>query len=114
MSTAPHVLPHVLIVGRSENRAARIARELTQGGLPLVSELVESSDRLLMALEADDWDVVMLDAELSEPDRRQAIATLRGRHSELPCIVVAEAANARKRPSEQPLPIPDGVVRAGV
>lgn len=79
----------VLVVEDSEKDAALILRELRRSGLPVTAERVASAASLEAALAEKRWDIVLADFQLPGLDAFAALALVRARDPDVPCVVVS-------------------------
>ncbi|MBV9183560.1 MAG: response regulator, partial [Acidobacteria bacterium] len=79
----------VLIVEDSADDAALLVRELRRGGYDVTSERVDSSGTMSLALEQQDWDLVVSDYSIPGFSGSQALKLLRSSGSSIPFIFLS-------------------------
>jgi diguanylate cyclase (GGDEF)-like protein/PAS domain S-box-containing protein len=79
----------VLIVEDAEDDALLMQRVLSQGGLDLIAERVDTSSAMEVALSEREWDVVLSDYSLPGFGAPQALALLQAKGRDVPFIVVS-------------------------
>jgi len=78
-----------LIVDDSEEDALLIERALRKGGFEVCSTRVQTAEEMSEALEAAQWDVVLIDFRMPRFDTYAALDLLQERGLTTPCIVVS-------------------------
>jgi len=80
----------VLIVGRTDQDAQEIARELRRGGYEPTTEQVQTLSEIEEALDHKSWDVVLAAYSLPGCGALDVLKALRERESDVPVIIVGE------------------------
>lgn len=87
---APMAVPlRVLIVEDSHNDAALLVRELRRGGYEVSFERVDSSTTMRLALEQQEWDIVICDYSMPGFSGGEALQLLRSTGSQIPFIFLS-------------------------
>ena len=79
----------VLLVEDSEDDAALVVRELSQGGYDVTSTRVDTADGLVAALEDHQWDLAIADFSMPRFSGTAALALLRKHNAHIPFIFVS-------------------------
>ncbi|HLK40324.1 MAG TPA: response regulator, partial [Polyangiaceae bacterium] len=105
----------LLMIEDSDDDAALLMRELRRGGYDIASHRVETVAGLERALDQS-WDLILCDYRMPELDAPTALATVRGRQVDTPCIIVSgtvgeEHAVAALRSGAQDFILKDNLAR---
>src|SRR5258707_13174181 len=79
----------VLLVEDSEDDAALLLRELGRAGFDVVSERVESPDRMDALLDAQTWDLIFCDYSMPHFKGTDALALMKEKNLDIPFIFVS-------------------------
>ncbi len=78
----------LLLIEDNPDDAALLVRELRRAGYQPTAHRVDTLEDLHEALDSS-WDVILCDYQMPGLDAPRALATIRGRHIETPCIIVS-------------------------
>ena len=79
----------MLIVEDSEDDALLLLRELRKGGIEPYSELVDSEERLCLALRESKWDILITDHNMPGFSSFRVLELVREYSADLPVIIVS-------------------------
>ncbi|HUA66157.1 MAG TPA: PAS domain S-box protein [Alphaproteobacteria bacterium] len=82
-------LIHILVIEDSENDAELLLEEIREAGYEPMSERVQTAEELTAALGRHVWDVILSDYSMPEFSAPDALKIARGKHPEVPFIVVS-------------------------
>ncbi|MDP9002670.1 MAG: response regulator, partial [Myxococcota bacterium] len=107
----------VLMIEDSSDDAALLLRELRRVGYDPTSERVDTRAGLERALDAS-WEIILCDYRMPGLDAPAAVAVVRGRQIDTPCIIVSgtvgeEHAVAALRSGAQDFVLKDNLTRLG-
>lgn len=107
----------VLLIEDSNDDAALLLRELRRVGYDPTSERVDTRAALERALDAS-WEIILCDYRMPGLDAPAAVAVVRGRQIDTPCIIVSgtvgeEHAVAALRSGAQDFVLKDNLTRLG-
>jgi len=80
---------NILIVDDSEDDVFLLLRELKKNGLDIKHKQVETEESLLIALEENEWDLVISDHNMPCYSSAEALATVKEFNPDLPVIIVS-------------------------
>jgi two-component system, NtrC family, sensor kinase len=105
----------LLLIDDSDDDAALLLRELRRCGYDPISQRVDTVASLEKALDAS-WDIILCDYRMPTLDAPTAIAVVRGRQIDTPCIIVSgtvgeEHAVAALRSGAQDFVLKDKLTR---
>jgi anti-sigma regulatory factor (Ser/Thr protein kinase)/CheY-like chemotaxis protein len=83
------LLLRALIIEDSPDDLMLVQRELRRGGFDLVFEQVETALDMSLALDGQDWDVILCDFELPGFGAAQALALLQATGKDIPFLIVS-------------------------
>jgi putative two-component system response regulator len=86
----------LLLVEDSPDDAALLSRQLTLGGYVPLIERVETEADLIAALDSADWDACIADYSLPSFGAMPALAIIRARDLDIPCIVLTGTVGEEK------------------
>ncbi len=79
----------VLNIEDSERDTALLARHITAAGYDLTIDRVETSDEMIAALEASEWDIIICDYSMPRFNALLALDLLRGTGTDIPFIIIS-------------------------
>ena len=82
---------HLLMIEDSESDANLIIRQLEKAGYAISLERLETPDDMKLALDKDDWEIIIADYQLPEFDAPSALTILQETGRDIPFIVVSGA-----------------------
>src|SRR5215469_9391921 len=108
----------VLLVEDSENDAALLELALQRTGFSTQCERVETAEGLAVALDRQDWDVVVADYVMPQFDGLSALALVKEKGLDLPYIIVSghitdDTAVAAMKAGAHDYVMKDNLVRLG-
>src|SRR6266702_742355 len=83
----------VLVVEDSELDAALLLRALERGGFKPVSEIVDTAEAMLAALEHKSWDLILADHAMPQFSAPEALDLVKKRGIDVPFIIVSGHIN---------------------
>ena len=88
-ASAPRRPLRVLVVEDSELDAALLLRALERGGFEPLSEIVDTAAGLEVALERNQWDLILADHSMPQFSAPEALELVKKRGLDLPFIIVS-------------------------